>query len=202
MTERPYHHGNLRAALIAAAETVVQQQGHEAVSLRALAESLGVSRGAPYRHFADREALLAEVALGGFRILNNALDRLNTRKAPTIDEIYAAAREFLAFVRDKPQIFRVMYEAGLITADGTHPELAEAQRLSYQGLDTLLAKALPDLSKQTRKLRQTTLWSTLYGFAKIRQLGIVHPYMTDGLSEDEIEKAVLQAAIGSPPKKA
>lgn len=202
MTERPYHHGNLRAALIAAAEEVVQQQGHEAVSLRALAENLEVSRGAPYRHFANREALLAEVALGGFRILNDSLDRLNAGQPTTSDGLYAAAREFLGFVRDNPEIFRVMYEAGLITAEEAHPELAEAQRLSYQGLDKLLAKALPGLSTQTRKLRQITLWSTLYGFAKIRQLGIVQPYMTDGLSEDEIEKAVLQTAIGIPPGKA
>ena len=68
-TARAYHHGDLRAALVAAAQAAVEADGPEAVSLRDIAQSLGVSTAAPYRHFPDRRALLAEVAALGFRDL-------------------------------------------------------------------------------------------------------------------------------------
>lgn len=201
MTElRSYHHGNLRAALIATAQAVVQQDGHEAVSLRALAESLGVSRGAPYRHFSDRETLLAEVALDGFNTLNKLLKDVDAEPLPASKKLYTAARQFLSFVRANPKIFRLMYEAELLTGAGIHPQLAESQRHAYQNLDDLLAHALPGVSTQIRKLRLIAMWSTLYGFAKIGQMGILQPYMKDGLNEDEIEIAVLQVAIGIQPK--
>ncbi len=202
MTEpRSYHHGNLRAALIAAAETVVQEQGHEAVSLRALAESLGVSRGAPYRHFPDREALLAEVALNGFTTMIVLLEKTNAESLAPGEKLYAAGKQFLEFVRANPKLFRLMYEAELLTGKDVHPQLAESQRLAYEGLYKLLALALPRTTPQARKLRLITMWSTLYGFAKICQIGILQPYMKDGLDKDEIEMAVLNAAIGTPLKQ-
>src|ERR1700678_4347619 len=69
MTKSTYHHGTLAPALVEAALKQVEQGGAEAVSLRDLAQSLGVSRAAPYRHFPDRDALLATVAARGFEDL-------------------------------------------------------------------------------------------------------------------------------------
>ncbi len=69
MDKPAYHHGDLKSALITAALAAVEQDGPDAVSLRDLAQSLGVSRAAPYRHFADRDALLAAVAAQGFEDL-------------------------------------------------------------------------------------------------------------------------------------
>src|SRR5271156_739268 len=69
MTKSTYHHGNLAPALVEAALKQVEQDGAAAVSLRDLAQSLGVSRAAPYRHFPDRDALLATVAARGFQDL-------------------------------------------------------------------------------------------------------------------------------------
>src|ERR1700730_569414 len=62
----PYHHGDLRAALVKAATAEIERGGYEALSMRELAASLDVSRAAPYRHFADRKALLAALAAEGF----------------------------------------------------------------------------------------------------------------------------------------
>src|ERR1700759_4947056 len=72
MSRRPYHHGDLREALISAAMSAVETGGPEALSLRDLAQSLGVSSAAPYRHFPDRKALLDEVAARGFADLDAA----------------------------------------------------------------------------------------------------------------------------------
>lgn len=70
---RTYHHGNLRAALVETAVRLVQREGIEALSLRSVARLAGVSAAAPYRHFADKRALLAAVAEEGFRLLASAL---------------------------------------------------------------------------------------------------------------------------------
>jgi AcrR family transcriptional regulator len=72
-TERPYHHGNLRTALLEQAERTVRERGVEALSLRELARETGVSHGAPRRHFADRQALLDALAEAGFQRLGAEL---------------------------------------------------------------------------------------------------------------------------------
>src|ERR1700736_4412740 len=73
MSERPYHHGNLRAALLAHAERTVRELGVQELSLRELARAVGVSHGAPRRHFADRQALLDALAEAGFARLGAEL---------------------------------------------------------------------------------------------------------------------------------
>ncbi|HWF25563.1 MAG TPA: TetR/AcrR family transcriptional regulator [Solirubrobacteraceae bacterium] len=73
MSERPYHHGNLRAALLDAAERTVRERGVQDLSLRELAREIGVSHGAPRRHFADRQALLDALAESGFARLGAEL---------------------------------------------------------------------------------------------------------------------------------
>src|SRR6266851_2517366 len=73
MTERPYHHGNLRTALLAEAERTVRERGVQDLSLRELARQVGVSHGAPRRHFADRQALLDALAEAGFSRLGDEL---------------------------------------------------------------------------------------------------------------------------------
>src|SRR6202790_2944547 len=73
MAERPYHHGNLRTALLAQAERTVRERGVQELSLRELARDVGVSHGAPRRHFADRQALLDALAEAGFARLGAEL---------------------------------------------------------------------------------------------------------------------------------
>ena len=73
MTERPYHHGNLREALLEQAERTLRERGVEALSLRELAREVGVSHGAPRRHFPDRQALLDALAEAGFERLGAEL---------------------------------------------------------------------------------------------------------------------------------
>ena len=76
---KTYHHGNLRRALLDGALRLVEDQGAEALTLRAAARRAGVSQAAPYRHFADKQALLAAVAEEGFRALTEAMRRSAAR---------------------------------------------------------------------------------------------------------------------------
>lgn len=131
-TAAPYHHGDLRDALIAAALEVVAADGVSALSLRALARRVGVSPMAPYHHFADRAALLAAVAESGFRRLYaEKLEALAASDGTPEAALIAGTRAYVAFVLDNPALYRLMKS----------PELAD--RRPWPGL--VEAAALPSV---------------------------------------------------------
>jgi AcrR family transcriptional regulator len=193
---QPYHHGRLREALIDAACEAVARDGYESLSLRALAEEMGVARSAPYRHFPEKDGLLAEVATRGFDMLAAQLDAIAAAELAPRARLIATGQSFLAFVRDNPQLFRLMYEARLLSAGEVYPALAQAQSHSYVVLDALYQQYAPEPQAARRQLRMITLWSTLYGYAKVRQAGILQPYMISAVSEAQIDAAVLDAMLG------
>src|SRR5690349_3579164 len=95
-----YHHGDLRPALLKAAGRVLEKEGPAALSLRELARRAGVSHNAPYRHFADREALLAALAADGFRMLGEVLGVASSRHR---------GEAYVRFALEHPQLFRLMF---------------------------------------------------------------------------------------------
>src|SRR5216117_2127251 len=110
-----YHHGNLRTALLRAAGERLEKQGITALSLREAARRAGVSHNAPYRHFADREALLAALAAEGFAML---AERLRGQPGREMGEAY------VRFALEQPQRFRLMF-GGLLPI-ARYPELRSA----------------------------------------------------------------------------
>ena len=95
-----YHHGNLRAAVLASAGKLIEKEGLAGLSVREAARRAGVSHNAPYRHFPDRDALLAAVAIEGFDLLGESLQDLSGRE---LGEAY------VRFARQHPQRFRLMF---------------------------------------------------------------------------------------------
>src|ERR1700756_4423963 len=110
-----YHHGDLHAALVKAAAAEVERGGYENLSLRELAESLGVSRAAPYRHFTDRRALLAAVAADGFERLTAAYRKATSSGKTPRARLAAAGRGYLQFAAERPQTFRLMFVSDLLS---------------------------------------------------------------------------------------
>jgi len=105
-----YHHGNLRAALIEAAGAILEAEGLEGLSLRAVARSVGVSQTAPYRHFTDREALLAAVAAEGFDDLLARIDRsVNPHADSPQDAVAAIGAAYVLFAAERAAHFRLMF---------------------------------------------------------------------------------------------
>jgi len=107
---RPYHHGNLRAALLEQAVRTVDERGVQALSLRGLARDVGVSHAAPRRHFPDRQALLDAIGEDGFERLGTALGQAVDRAGTAFGaRLHALARAYVAFSTDHPALVEVMF---------------------------------------------------------------------------------------------
>ncbi|MFJ9816942.1 TetR/AcrR family transcriptional regulator [Streptomyces sp. NPDC101151] len=109
-TSRPYHHGDLRAALLKSADRTLREKGAGALSLRELARDIGVSHAAPGRHFKDKQALLDALALDGYERLNQALHAAAERPGQAFEEHMAAlARAYLGFAVENPELLELMF---------------------------------------------------------------------------------------------
>lgn len=131
--KRRYHHGDLRRAMIDAALRLVETEGTEALTLRAAARLAGVSQAAPYRHFTNKEALLAAVAEEGFRALMAAMRRATAASGSALDRMRALGLGYVGFATSHPSHFRVMF--GREMADrSAYPSLREAAAKTFRML--------------------------------------------------------------------
>ena len=122
--KRAYHHGNLERALVETAVGMIQDAGVQALTLRGVGLRLGVSRTALYRHFDDKEALLARVASEGFKRFREALSASVARAAKRhADPMPAMAAAYIHFARSNPSHYQTMF-SGVLADWGGHPELS------------------------------------------------------------------------------
>jgi AcrR family transcriptional regulator len=194
-TARSYHHGDLRAALIAAAQAAVEAGGPDAVSLRDIAQSLGVSTAAPYRHFRDRRALLNEVAALGFVELTAAYARAQAAAPDPMSALRETARAYLSLAFAKPGLFRLMFASDLVDAADAPPSLLKPAAEAWEGLFQAVAAAEPGADIAATKRRAITGWSTLHGFITLVQGGRLRGFMTEPLTEAELLEAVLDKTL-------
>jgi len=123
-----YHHGDLRRALLDAAGAILAETGQWDFSLREVARRAGVSHNAPYRHFADKEALLSAVAIAGFGVLRGHTSAAAEGKADAIEALSAIGQAYIGFGVANPALYLLMFGRGLATAGSASPEIAEAAR--------------------------------------------------------------------------
>jgi AcrR family transcriptional regulator len=109
---RPYHHGNLREALLQAAETALEARGVSLLSLRELSREVGVSHTSPRRHFADKRALLDALAQSGFQRLDAALGRAAKGQGSSLSaQLTKLAQTYVGFALKHPALWALMFEA-------------------------------------------------------------------------------------------
>ena len=131
-----YHHGDLRAALLRASAEVLEKEGISGLSLRDVARRAGVSHNAPYRHFPDRDALLAAMAAEGFGLLS---EQMRDHSGREMGEAY------VRFALEHPQRFRLMF--GGLLAFSSYPQLRVAADGAYQALvNAFKDRPRPDLA--------------------------------------------------------
>lgn len=131
--ERPYHHGDLKRALIETAQQMLGEGDGWQFTLREVARRAGVSHAAPYKHFADKTALLAEIALSGYQQLRADLLAVLTQRLPSPRaEFLAIAKAYMAFAFSNPALYRLMFSSDL--NENEHRELKEASRATFEVL--------------------------------------------------------------------
>ena len=163
---RPYHHGDLRRALIAAAVVSIERDGVDALSLRALAREADVSHAAPAHHFGDRAGLLTAIATEGFERLSNALEDAFERSGTFLDVGVAYVR----FAVDHPAHFAVMYRPELLRGDDA--ALAAARRRSADVLFGRVGTVAPDADVLRAGV---AAWSLVHGLATLYLAGNLPP---------------------------
>ena len=196
MARDSYHHGALREALLASAGEAVEKGGPEAVSLRELAAALGVSRSAPYRHFEDREALLAAVAAKGFAALTSGYSAALGGKGDGRSKLWAANVFHFDFALKRPGLHKLLFESDLLNRTPPPAALAEAALEYWRLQRQAVEDAFPAAGQKEVNARAIAMWSTIHGFLALARAGRIAPFMIEPLSHEETVKAVLDVAIG------
>jgi AcrR family transcriptional regulator len=178
-----YHHGDLRVALIDTAVELLGERGLEAFSMAEASRRLGVAVSAPYRHFADRDALLAAVAVRAAELLADQLDR-QVPPGPPAHRLAAAARTYVRFASDHRPLFQALAGSGF--DKDRHPEIgraAEAIGAAFTAPAAELAGAEPDGTRLA-----LAIVATAHGHATLMLDG------TFGAGYQAVETAANQAA--------
>ena len=186
MTDRPYHHGALREALLEQAERTVRERGADALSLRELAREVGVSHGAPRRHFTDRQAVLDAVAEAGF-------DRLGAELRAAADgageefepRLRATAAAYVRFATRDPALLDLMFAGKHRETSGA---LHEAAENAFAVMLELIAQGQAEGALEPGEPERVglVLFSTIQGIASLVSAGIVQPDQLEALVADAI----------------
>jgi AcrR family transcriptional regulator len=167
--EGAYHHGNLREALIKAARELIAEKGPAGFTFADAARSAGVSPAAPYRHFRDREALLADVAREGFGRFEAMLATgWNKGKPDPITAFHNVGRAYLAFARAEPAYYAAMFESGL--PPDLNAELRVAGDKAFAVLRTAaetLVSMLPAGKRPPALMMSLHVWAMAHGIASL-----------------------------------
>jgi len=168
---KPYHHGNLREALLEAAIRLIAEVGPTAFTLREVARRAGVSHNAPYRHFRDRDDLMAAVAAQGFRELTRAMIEAAQGKSNALERLKYAGLGYVTFALRRPEHFTVMFDAPI--SKRQHPESAAAGEESFATLVHFVQNCQEAGRLRSGDLLQMALlaWTMVHGIAKLAITG-------------------------------
>ena len=158
--EKSYHHGDLRRAILDAAERRLMEGGIEAVTIRACARDAGVSPAAPIHHFGALKGLLSALAARGFEHLVARLDADLAARAESGPALLVGA--YVAFAVSSPRMFDLMWREDVMNPDD--PDLSHARRVA---LERLQAHAAPTEACEDAQIRAIRAWSLAHGLATL-----------------------------------
>jgi len=166
---RGYHHGNLKEALIRAALDLIEKKGPAGFTFAEAARGAGVSPAAPYRHFRDRDELLASVALQGFErfaaMLATAWNDGRPNPSVAFDNL---GKAYLAFARSEPAFYSAMFESGIPLEN--NPELKIAGERAFgvlRGATETLIAAMPAKNRPPALMMALHIWALSHGIASL-----------------------------------
>lgn len=196
MPERRYHHGDLRNALLAAAEDTLRERGAAELSLRELARAVGVSHGAPRRHFADRQALLDALAEMGFTRLEASLRAGAEAAGGDFDaRLRAVAGAYITFATANPALLELMFAAK--HRQGEVGALQDAAERAFSVMRAIIEQGQAEHRLQEGDPERVglVLFSTMQGIASLATGGMIGPEQVAALTEDAITSFLRGARV-------
>ncbi len=198
-TPRPYHHGDLRRAIVAAAVDLVRETQSIEFSIRELARRAGVSHNAPYKHFADKRDLLAAVSAEGFGLLASRMAAAVKARSTPRARVSSMARNYVRQGIDNPALYRLMFGGYLTGPQEDRPAIERAAAFNTRALladairDGALGQAMPMTARNERKIDGAILvyWSVLHGLTLLLIDRLVGP----AEKADELSESVWEGMI-------
>ena len=197
--ERPYHHGDLRRAIVKAALEILRETQILEFSLRELARQAGVSHNAPYKHFADKRELLAAVSAAGFEMLTKRMTREIAGLGNAREQLLALLRAYIDHGVENPALYSLMFGGYLSGPDHGRPaiELAEVEKTKALLAGVIIAgglgRAIPHTPRNERKIAGAILacWSLAHGLTLLLADGLVGPKKKSGALGDSLVRGML-----------
>ena len=165
---RPYHHGDLRRALIEAARVIIVRDGAQALSLRGVAREAGVSPAAPYHHFKDKQELVLAVGQLGFEELGIVMEQELAKCSDDPQErLTVIGVSYVLFARDNPALYRLMYDCAR-NMEALPPDVHEKDHSAYAIVrSAMIAAGLADPDDPVAiELATTAGWCAAHGVAE------------------------------------
>lgn len=184
-----YHHGDLRAALVAQARRIVERKGPAQVSLRGIAKAAGVSQAAPYHHFKDKHALLAAVAADGFREFTRTMIERAAGASDPEDRLHKLGLGYVEFAVQHPALYWLM-QGPTFRREKSDSELAEARRESAAPLVDAVTACIPGASAAQIKNACAAAWSIVHGMATLCNDGRMQT-MIDGSDLEATARTII-----------
>jgi AcrR family transcriptional regulator len=183
---------DLREACVAEAFRILGERGAEGLSLREVARRLGVSHQAPYRHFPSRDHILAVCVARTYAEFGAALERRRPGSGAE-DDLLAMGEAYLAYARTEPLKYRLMFGTPLPPAEA-HPEMMAGAQAAFGLLERAVDRAHADAGRSGRDSPRDAMfvWSTLHGFAAIRESQAAQPLIVGGAGLDGMEAAMFE----------
>jgi AcrR family transcriptional regulator len=205
--ERPYHHGDLRRAIVKAALEILGETQSLEFSLRELARRAGVSHNAPYKHFADKRELLAAVSAAGFETLANRMARDIAGLKNARERLFAMLRAYVDHGVENPALYSLMFGGFLGGPDRSRPaiELAEAEKTKALLAGAIaaggLGSTIPDTSRNETKIAGAILacWTLVHGLTLLLADGLVGPKKNAGALADSLVQGMIDGLAAELP---
>src|SRR5579871_4440163 len=192
--ERGYHHGNLREALLQAALDLIGQKGAAGFTFADAARMAGVSPAAPYRHFRDRDELLASIAQRGFEQFEAALSEAwDDGRPDTVTAFQRTGTSYLAFAREQPSFYSARFEAGLPIESNAalHAAAERAFAVIRAAAERLAALAPQGTPRPPALMMALHMWSMSHGIASLFARGDAARRKLPMSAEELLEAEVL-----------
>jgi len=204
---RPYHHGDLRRAIVTAALEILSETQSVEFSLRELARRAGVSHNAPYKHFAEKSELLAAVSAAGFELLTRRIADQIARIGNPRAQLFVILRTYIRFGVENPALYRLMFGGNLSGPNNSRPAIERAaaekmrEQLQHAIMDGALGQVITDARRNARKIAGAilTCWSLVHGLTLLMVDGLVGPReKSDKLCESLVQGIIDGLAASLP----